>query len=62
VGALFRAAGYRGWSVDHSPEATRRAGYARRVDARALLSPLDASAPRDAWPHQLWAAPGEEPL
>ena len=62
VGALFHAAGYRGWSVDHSPEATRRAGYARNPDARALVSPLDPSAPDDAWPHQLWTAPGEEPL
>jgi FkbM family methyltransferase len=61
VAALFGAAGYRGWSVDHSPETTRRAGYARRVDARALLRPLDG-APDDAWPHQLWAAPGQEPL
>jgi FkbM family methyltransferase len=62
VGALFRAAGYRGWSVDHSPEATRRAVYGGRVDARELVRPLDASAPHDAWPHQLWTAPGEEPL
>ena len=64
VAAAFRAAGYRGWSVDHSPAATRRAAYARGVDARAFLRPLvaDASSGDDAWPHQLWAAPGVEPL
>ena len=61
VAGLFRAAGYRGWSVDSSPEATRRTAYARRPDARALLGPLERGAD-DAWPHQLWAAPGEEPL
>lgn len=61
VAERFAAAGYRGWSVDSSPAATRRTAYARRVDARALLGPL-ARAAGDAWPHQLWAAPGEEPL
>jgi hypothetical protein len=59
VAALFRGAGYRGWSVDSSPAATRRAAYARRVDVRALLGPLARGA-GDAWPHQLWTAPGEE--
>jgi FkbM family methyltransferase len=61
VAAAFTRAGYRGWSVDSSPAATRGAAYARRVDAGALLGPLARSA-GDAWPHQLWAAPGEEPL
>ncbi|HEX8694927.1 MAG TPA: FkbM family methyltransferase [Longimicrobium sp.] len=61
VAAAFARAGYRGWSLDHSPAATRRAAYARRPDARALLRPLGASA-GDPWPHQLWAAPGEGPL
>ena len=61
VAAMFEAAGYRGWSVDSSPAATRAAAYARRPDARALLGPLARSA-GDAWPHQLWAAPGVEPL
>jgi FkbM family methyltransferase len=62
VAALFRAAGYRGWSVDHSAEATRRASYARGPDARALLRPVSGAPSHDPWPHQLWAAPGEEPL
>lgn len=61
VAATFVAAGYRGWTVDSSPRATRRTAYARRPDARALLLPL-ATASADAWPHQLWAAPGQEPL
>jgi hypothetical protein len=61
VAERFVAAGSRGWSVDSSPAATQRAAYARRVNARALLGPL-ARAAGDAWPHQLWAAPGEEPL
>jgi FkbM family methyltransferase len=61
VAAAFVRAGYRGWSVDSSPAATRRAAYARGVDARALLGPLERSG-GDAWPHQLWAAPGVEPL
>ena len=57
----FRAAGYRGWRVDHSPEATRRAAYAADADARSLLRPID-EAGDDPWPHHLWTAPGEEPL
>jgi FkbM family methyltransferase len=61
VAARLRAAGYRGWSVHSSAAATRRASYGRRVDAAALLGPLAASR-GDAWPHQLWAAPDEEPL
>jgi FkbM family methyltransferase len=62
VAALFRAAGWRGWRVDHSAAATRRAAYARRPDPRALLVSLDGAAADDPWPHHLWAAPGEEPL
>ena len=61
VAGTFARAGYRGWSVDSSPAATRVAAYARRVDTRGLLGPLERSA-GDAWPHQLWAAPGEAPL
>lgn len=60
VREAFEGAGYRGWSVASSSAATRRAAY-RGADARALLGPLDAGA-EDAWPHQLWAAPGEEAL
>jgi len=60
VHAAFAGAGYRGWSVASSIQATRRAAYGA-ADARALLEPLGAGAD-DAWPHQLWAAPGEEAL
>ncbi|HEX8242144.1 MAG TPA: FkbM family methyltransferase, partial [Longimicrobium sp.] len=55
VAATFGAAGYRGWSVDSSYAATRRAAYRRRVDAASLLRPLAAGA-KDPWPHQLWLA------
>ena len=58
VREMMDGAGYRGWSVDSSTGATRRAAY-RAPDAGALLQPLDAGA-GDAWPHQLWIAPGEE--
>lgn len=54
-------AGYRGFRVDHSPEATRRAAYASDLRPSDFLSALDASAPLDAWPHVLWVAPGEAP-
>lgn len=57
VVSLLRAAGYTGWTVDHSPAATRRAAYARRPAPRAFLRPLDERP--DAWPHQLWLADGE---
>ena len=59
VAETFGRAGYRGWAVDSSPQATRRAAYAKEVDAASLLRPLAQSA-ADPWPHQLWAAPGEE--
>ena len=59
VAAAFGAAGYRGWSVDSSHAATRRAAYRRSGDAASLLRPLDAGA-GDPWPHQLWLAAGEE--
>jgi FkbM family methyltransferase len=51
------AAGYRGWWIDHTPAAARRAAYARRLDPRPFLQPVGVSAddrPTDAWPHQLW--------
>ena len=55
-------AGYRGWVVDHSPEATRRACYGGRLDPLSLLKPFDPSVAFDDWPHLLWAAPGTAPL
>jgi FkbM family methyltransferase len=50
---------YRGWRIDHSPAMHRRAAVAA-VPFAELLSPIDAAAlGGDAWPHLLWAAPGE---
>jgi FkbM family methyltransferase len=57
VVAALHAAGYRGWTVDHSPRAGRRAAYARRARAEDFLRPLEPAGPLDAWPHQLWIAP-----
>lgn len=51
--------GYGGWRIDHSPAMHRRAAT-EAVPLAELLSPIDAGALRsDAWPHLLWAAPGE---
>ncbi|HEY8210651.1 MAG TPA: FkbM family methyltransferase [Myxococcaceae bacterium] len=55
------AAGYRGWTIDHSPTVTRRAAYDRRFAATDALRPLDPGRPLDAWPHTLWLAPGVAP-
>ena len=55
------ALGYRGFTIDHSPETTRRAAYDRHFDARDALRALDVSKPLDAWPHTLWLAPGIAP-
>jgi FkbM family methyltransferase len=57
---ILQNAGYRAWTIDHSPVANRRAGYNKRVKIKSLLSPLDTSQQYDAWPHQLWLAPGVE--
>jgi FkbM family methyltransferase len=54
----LRAAGYRGWTVDHSPAATRQATYQRRLDVARLLRPFDPAASLDDWPHLLWVIPG----
>jgi FkbM family methyltransferase len=56
--AMLTESGYRGWVVDHSPEATRRWAYARVLEPHMLLRPLSPSEPLDAWPHVLWVAPG----
>jgi FkbM family methyltransferase len=56
--------GYRGWWIDHSPAATRRAAYADRVEIGAFMRPIAAgeqtetSGAGDTWPHALWTAPG----
>lgn len=59
----FTDAGYRGWWVDYSPQATREASYTRRSDVARYLRPLVIEeAPGawqgDAWPHVLWLVPG----
>jgi FkbM family methyltransferase len=59
--SLMLDAGYRGWWIDHSDHAVRRASYARRVRLSEYLRPIDATAPTDAWPHTLWAAPHAVP-
>jgi FkbM family methyltransferase len=56
VGALQKA-GYIGWTIDHSPIATRRVAYQKRLKAETLLRPVDPSGQLDDWPHQLWLAP-----
>ena len=56
----LKSAGYRAWTIDHSPDANRRAGYQKRVKIKSLLRPLETSHQYDAWPHQLWLAPGVE--
>ena len=54
--------GYRAWTVDHSHAGSRRAVYARRLNPRTLLRPLNTHASLDDWPHLLWTMPGMEPL
>ncbi|HEX5734955.1 MAG TPA: FkbM family methyltransferase [Blastocatellia bacterium] len=51
---LLLSHGYRGWWIDHSPEAIRHASYARSLDLRRFLSPLGAASNIDDWPHSLW--------
>jgi FkbM family methyltransferase len=51
-------AGYRAWTIDHSPAATRRAAYGKAMTLDLMLQPLSSSAELDQWPHQLWLAPG----
>jgi FkbM family methyltransferase len=55
---LLIDAGYEGWSIDHSPQAIRRAAYARRLDCEDYLKRLDCADSSDLWPHFLWLAPG----
>jgi FkbM family methyltransferase len=54
----LQSAGYRAWTIDHSPTATREASYKKEINVHALLRPFDSSSQYDAWPHQLWLAPG----
>ena len=52
------AAGYVGFTVDHSAPVTRRCAYAQDFSLRSLLRPFDPAERLDSWPHQLWIAPG----
>ncbi|MCA1562896.1 MAG: FkbM family methyltransferase [Acidobacteria bacterium] len=56
ISPLARA-GYRLWTIDHSPRVHRLAA-AGRAAASELLSVFDASAGVREWPHILAAAPG----
>ena len=55
------AAGYRGWLVDHSPAAFRRAAYRLPASAAEFLAPLDLAQPLGDWPHVVLLAPKVEP-
>lgn len=54
--------GYRGRTIDHSPELFRRAAYGRPAPLERTLRPFDPDEPLDIWPHQVWEAPGVGPL
>lgn len=56
----LQSAGYTGWTIDHSPAATRRAAYNKAMNIKTLLRPVVPSDKHDAWPHQLWLAPNVE--
>ena len=59
--ALLSCHGYRGWWIDHSRSATRRAAYTGSLDIREYLKPVtDPEQSLNDWPHMLWLAPGEE--
>lgn len=60
---VLASAGYRGWWIDHSSEATRAAAYGGSSDVARYLRPLvvedtGGTWRGDAWPHILWLAPG----
>jgi FkbM family methyltransferase len=54
---LLLDAGYRGWTIDQSPRAYRRA-VDPTLGAGEILQPLEAWRAQ-SWPHLLWLAPGE---
>lgn len=53
--------GYRGWWLDHSPAATKKACYRSVRDLGSFLQPIDTLHFPDTWPHTLWL-PGEVEL
>jgi FkbM family methyltransferase len=60
--ARLAAAGYAGWTIDHSAQVTRTTAYARDPRIERFLSPSDGTVPHDGWPHMLWTVCGEPPL
>jgi FkbM family methyltransferase len=56
----LQSAGYKGWTIDHSQNATRETAYKKQIKPNHLLRPFDSASQYDAWPHQLWLAPGVE--
>lgn len=57
ITSQLAAAGYKGWNLDHSPEAIRRAAYHSVGNPAAWLHPFETETQLDRWPHQLWLAP-----
>jgi FkbM family methyltransferase len=58
---LVLSFGYRGWTIDHSPAAFRRAAYRLPDSPAEFLTPVDTGAPLAEWPHILFLAPGVDP-
>ena len=56
----LQGAAYLPFTIDHSPGATRNAAYSKVENVRTLLRPFSFENRLDAWPHQLWVAPGVE--
>ena len=59
---LLKQAGYKGWVIDHSPAATKRAAYARSLQPQDYLRPFDSGIEKENWPHLLWLSPKVEAL
>jgi FkbM family methyltransferase len=53
--------GYRGWMIDHSNSAFRRAAYHLPASPSEFLAPVDDNTPLGNWPHILFLAPGVIP-
>lgn len=52
--ARLAAAGYTGFTFDHSAAAGRRAAYTREMPLRDLLRRAERPPASDPWPHMLW--------
>ena len=55
---ILRAVDYTGFTINHSAPVTRRWAYGQELNLWSLLRPFDPAEDLDAWPHQLWIAPG----